>query len=148
MGLSLSEGLGFTGRQEQSHGYVINVAPTAEVNPLLEAPLFGEAQLEVERDGRFVFRANQEFDLVTIRLCASPGKKCLQQALSVTLAPVAQVDTHIQSEYVRHLPQTHGPQACVSNKPTFFFDDEILAFAARDRSESFDEVRFGDFIGF
>ena len=43
LGLASSEGLGFTGQQEQSHGYVIYAAATAEANPLLEAPFLDEA---------------------------------------------------------------------------------------------------------
>jgi len=36
----------------------------------------------------------------------------------------------------------------VSHKEATFFDDQILPFAARDRRESVDDVRFVDFVWF
>lgn len=110
-------------------------------------PLLSETLLPIERHGRPILRANQQLNLVRPRLPVCPREQGGKQTLPVTLAPMAKVNTHVQPQDVRDVPQAHGIETGMCDTRPVLFYDKVLGFALGSQCHTLCEGRFREFVG-
>lgn len=110
-------------------------------------PLFNKAQLPIERYSGLILSANQQLDLARGGLLLRPIQQGGEQALAVTLTPMAQVNAHVQAQDMRNVPQAHGIQAGMRNTSAVLFHDKVLGPAFGGQCHTFGEGCLREFVG-